>query len=36
LLKPRWRDWILLAVFGFPIGIGIAVRDRLDAWRYRQ
>lgn len=34
-MKFRWYDWLLLIVFGLPIGIYVAVRDRFDAWRYR-
>jgi hypothetical protein len=34
-MKVRWYDWPLLIVAGIPIGIGIAVYDRFNAWRYR-
>ena len=34
-VKLRWYDWPLLIVFGPPIGIYVAARDRWDAWRYR-
>jgi len=34
-MRLRWYDWPLL-VLGIPIGIGIAVYDRFNAWRYRE
>lgn len=33
-MKPRWYDWPLM-ILGIPIGIYVAVRDRIDVWRYR-
>ncbi len=35
-VKLRWYDWPLLIVFGLPIGIYVAARDRWDGWRYSQ
>lgn len=33
-VRLRWYDWPLLIVFGLPVGIYVAARDRWDGWRY--